>query len=162
MTTTSSRARVAAVAAVALVGGLLAQTAPASAADSEFDPDFDEWQYAAVNIDLRTPTSGASAGAILDVNMSTATEIVGTKPSLQGTPKILRPVHVDVGAWEPAGVVLTYQWLLNGKRIPGATKAAYTPRVRDYGKQLSVRVTGSLPGVDPVTFKSAPKRIRLL
>ncbi|WP_210649461.1 M12 family metallo-peptidase [Nocardioides sp. SYSU D00065] len=57
--------------------------------------------------------------------------------------------------WAPA-VSLSYQWLLDGAPVPGATRATYDLARRDIGKTLSVQVTGSAPYYSSVTTVSAP------
>jgi serine protease len=47
------------------------------------------------------------------------------------------------GAWQPAPVSLSYQWLRAGAPIPGAVTSTYTVTADDMGKTLAVRVTGT-------------------
>jgi hypothetical protein len=52
----------------------------------------------------------------------------------------------------PAGWTATYQWLSNGKVIPGATGTTYKPTSQDAGKRIQVRITFTRPGAkDSVT-----------
>ncbi|MDZ5663825.1 Ig-like domain repeat protein [Nocardioides sp. zg-1308] len=49
-------------------------------------------------------------------------------------------------AWSEPGVVNSYQWLRDGAKISGATNATYTLTTADFGKSISLQVTGSKPG----------------
>jgi len=59
------------------------------------------------------------------------------------------------GIWSGApGIVLLYQWLRDGKPIPGANAASFD--TTGWGKGLfSVRITGYAAGYDPATVTSA-------
>jgi virginiamycin B lyase len=48
----------------------------------------------------------------------------------------------DAADWT-GSPVFTYQWLLDGNAIPGATGSSYTPVAGDVGHQLSCQVTGT-------------------
>jgi hypothetical protein len=83
-------------------------------------------------------------------------------------PQIQAPSGTAIGAtlnvvdpvWNRAMVTNTYQWLRAGQIISGATGTSYTLVNLDYGKQITVRVTGKRsgyadgvtvsPGIDPV------------
>ncbi|MHA3723739.1 S-layer homology domain-containing protein [Leucobacter sp. HY1910] len=56
-----------------------------------------------------------------------------------------RTVTAIANDWGPTGVKLAYQWLDWGQPISGATKANYTVP-SDQSMNLSVKVTGTLPG----------------
>ncbi len=71
------------------------------------------------------------------------------KPTLIGRFAVGKTVKVKPGKWTPAASKATYQWLKNGKRIKGATKASYVIPKRDRGAKLSVRVTATKPGFKP-------------
>ncbi len=65
-----------------------------------------------------------------------------------GEAKVGELLQVD-GTWwtqqyQPA--TLQYQWLRDGAKISGATKANYTVSSKDIGKRIGVRVTGSAEG----------------
>lgn len=65
------------------------------------------------------------------------------------------------GTWSQ-GMVPSFQWLRNGRQIPGATASTYTPRTTDDGAQLSVRVTEEQLGWATVirTSGKTPKVLR--
>ncbi|MET7280481.1 family 43 glycosylhydrolase [Kribbella sp. NPDC005582] len=55
------------------------------------------------------------------------------------------------GLWNQPGVRLEYQWVRDGEWVPGATSRFYRLTSADAGRQLTVRVTASRPGVAPAT-----------
>ena len=76
-------------------------------------------------------------------------------PTITGTPKVGVPLTAVPGTWD-GGVVLTYQWTVDGTNVAGATTTTYTPVVADVGKVITVKVTGTKTGFDPVTKESLP------
>lgn len=96
-------------------------------------------------------TSNSTAAVV-----APAGEILNTTaPSVPAeAPVVGTAVTANPGAWTPTGVSFAYQWRANNADIPGATQASYTPVNGDYGKALSVRVTGSKSGLDPVSVVS--------
>lgn len=70
------------------------------------------------------------------------------------TPQVQSPAGTAIGStltatepvWNRALVTNTYQWLRSGSIINGATGASYTLVNLDYGKQISVQVTGRRAG----------------
>ena len=56
---------------------------------------------------------------------------------------------------DPA-ITLAYEWQADGAPIAGATDATYTPAAGDVGKQITVKVTASKPGVDGASATSQP------
>ncbi|MDQ3157499.1 MAG: fibronectin type III domain-containing protein [Actinomycetota bacterium] len=60
------------------------------------------------------------------------------------------------GTWAPAtGVTFAYQWLADGAEIDGATSSTFTPTASQTGKKISVKVTGSKPGLTSLDKTSA-------
>ncbi|GAB3858629.1 hypothetical protein GCM10028801_18970 [Nocardioides maradonensis] len=81
------------------------------------------------------------------------------KPTIvtDGTPTVGETVNVDPGAgWSPAPTSYSYQWKRNGTVISGATLSAYTLKAADAGVQLTVAVSGVLPGYRQVPQDSDP------
>jgi hypothetical protein len=74
-------------------------------------------------------------------------------PQVVGSAGIGSTLTVQPGAWED-GVILTYQWGAAGRNITGATRATYTIQAGDFGQEISVAVTASMPGYTPITVLS--------
>jgi hypothetical protein len=76
-------------------------------------------------------------------------------PSIDGTVNVGRTVGADPGQWGPSSVALSYQWLLAGAPISGATSDTYTITAADLGQELQVEVTGTLGGYTTTNATSA-------
>ncbi len=76
-------------------------------------------------------------------------------PTISGPPQVDGPLTADPGTWTPDGVTFRYQWLANGATISGATRETFVPTKSHLGKRISVKVTGTATGHDPVTVESA-------
>lgn len=69
-------------------------------------------------------------------------------------PLITAPTGTAIGqtltstppTWNRSGVTDGYQWLRDGQAISGATSATYVLVLADYGRSISLRVTGKLAG----------------
>jgi hypothetical protein len=79
--------------------------------------------------------------------------LVSSVPTITGDAKVGRLLIARSGSWE-AGTTLTYQWYRGTTKISGATKAVYKLSATDIGKQISLWVTGSKPGLPKVIKKS--------
>ena len=66
----------------------------------------------------------------------------------------------DPGTWTPEPESTTYQWLLDGEPVAGATSSSYTPALSDIGHALSVQVTASATGFSPGTATSEPATVQ--
>ena len=93
---------------------------------------------------------------------TTATVVAGTPlaltptPTFTGTPKVATLFTPSIGLWED-GVALTFQWSANGVPVAGGagTGATITPTAAQVGLPLTLAVTGTKPGLPPVTRTSA-------
>jgi surface antigen len=94
----------------------------------------------------------SAATAKVAVGTLTATPV----PTISGTPKVLKKLTADAGAWAPAGVSFSYQWLRDGEAIKGATGSSYVVADADLGSLLSVTVTGTKDGFTGVSTTSEP------
>ncbi|NHC23899.1 M1 family metallopeptidase [Nocardioides sp. IC4_145] len=66
-------------------------------------------------------------------------------PVVEGSARFTRTLNALAGSWDD-GVELSYQWLVGGEPVPGATTVVFAPRVEDIGKAVAVRVTGEKDG----------------
>ncbi|MGC4174401.1 hypothetical protein [Demequina sp.] len=99
-----------------------------------------------------------SAGSVVDGGVANT-----LAPSLVAPVRVGAPVAV-AGQWA-RNFALSYQWLLNGEQIPGATGATYVPTASDLGGALSVTVTGTHPlygASAPLTTDAAMVEIGVL
>lgn len=102
-------------------------------------------------------TPGTGNFTVEGADQQEVVEVTGPVPTISAQRYAVgQTVTAKAGAWSPAGVSLSYQWLRNGSRITGATKSTYTLRSTDLGKRLTVSVTGSVEGADPVVKISKP------
>lgn len=65
---------------------------------------------------------------------------------------------VDPGEWTE-GAALTYQWLVDGEPLAGATGTELRATGRYKGQEISVQVTGAVEGRTATTVVSGPVRI---
>ncbi|HSK33791.1 MAG TPA: hypothetical protein VK903_09920, partial [Propionicimonas sp.] len=93
--------------------------------------------------------------------------VTGTLPAVTGVAPVFSAVVGSAssavpasGAWKPAGVTFSYQWLLDAEAIYGETGPTYTPVHDDHGRKLSVAVTGRAPGHIPLTRTSAQATVQ--
>jgi 5-hydroxyisourate hydrolase-like protein (transthyretin family) len=104
--------------------------------------------------------TGTKAGYASATATSGETEAVapapisGSTPSIGGALRVGQWLTANTGAWSD-GVSLSYQWYRSGVPIPGATGASYQLTTADSGRTVTVAVTGTSDGVDPVTKASA-------
>jgi hypothetical protein len=80
-------------------------------------------------------------------------------PGISGTVRVGSRVVASPGTWSVTGPAFTYQWLANGKRINGATSAAYTVPASLAGVKLSVTVTAHKSGYNNAARTSAASTV---
>jgi hypothetical protein len=78
-------------------------------------------------------------------------------PTISGSATTGETLTVDAGEWGPDPVELSYQWKRSGVVIAEATEPSYLVTLADYGKSLTVSVTGAKEGYTSVTKTSAGK-----
>lgn len=112
--------------------------------------------------DDRSWTSSATPKVLGDVMESVGSPLIAAQGDGQ-PPAVGDLLVADAGAGWPEGSSFTYQWRRSGTAIAGATQPSYTATSSDAGKLVTVVVSGSKPGYDPVaavspgvTVKGAP------
>jgi len=76
--------------------------------------------------------------------------ITGEAPVVDGVSRVGFTLDViNLGTWSPD--VVTMQWQADGVDIEGANGDSYRIRVSDLGKRITLKVTGSWPGVESVS-----------
>jgi hypothetical protein len=88
--------------------------------------------------------SAESAAANYTLTASTVPVITGTAQVGQSL-SVNTPTYSTVGGAAPSATV-SYQWYRSGSAISGATSSTYALVSADYGKKMTVKVTGSLDG----------------
>jgi hypothetical protein len=96
-----------------------------------------------------TPAAPAPA-TTTPATTTTAKVVMVKRPRIRGLAKIAQVLRVTRGTWNPTKVSRKIQWLANGKRIKGATKARLRVSPKLAGKRLSVRVVASAPQRTPL------------
>ncbi|WP_457206844.1 carboxypeptidase regulatory-like domain-containing protein [Nocardioides sp. P5_C9_2] len=104
-----------------------------------------------------TPTTTAPAPTTTAPTPTTAARSVRvvTMPRIKGFAKVDQRLRVTKGAWNPTAVSRKVQWLANGKKIKGATKARLRLTAKLAGRKITVRVTATAPGMTAVTVRTA-------
>lgn len=80
-------------------------------------------------------------------------DLVVGSPSIAGAVKVGSTVTAEAGSWTP-GTAFAYQWLADGAPIDGAISADFVIPAELAGRNLSVRVSGSLDGYRPAEATS--------
>ena len=91
---------------------------------------------------LRSATAGVIAAATLKLK---------TPFDVDGRTVLGSTLTVADGKFKPKDAAVTYQWLRGGVAIDGATGASYVVTTDDVAQLLGVVVTGTMPGVAPVS-----------
>jgi surface antigen len=81
------------------------------------------------------PTLGVAPGTFLNTEA----------PSIQGTAQVGVRLTAEKGTWTPKATI-SYQWIVDGEPVPGATESSFTPRPQDVGKRVVVEVSATRPG----------------
>ncbi|KQW47873.1 hypothetical protein ASC77_15765 [Nocardioides sp. Root1257] len=102
-----------------------------------------------------------TASALSASHVVAAGALTRGKPAIHGPAKVGRRLTASPGTWRAGTVKLTashlrYQWFAGGKRIAGATKAAYKIPRKLAHQRITVRVTGLYPGYATATATSRP------
>lgn len=110
-----------------------------------------------------TPVAATSATPVQTAApTATAKQVVMVKrPRIRGIAAVTEVLRVTRGSWNPTKISRKIQWLANGKRIKGATKARLRVSKKLVGKRISVRVIASAPEHTRLLVKTRrTKRVR--
>jgi hypothetical protein len=91
---------------------------------------------------LRAATAGVISAATLKLK---------TPFEVDGRAILGHTLTAADGRFKPRTATISYQWLRNGLPIEGAVFATYVASPEDVAQVLGVVVTGSVPGVEPVS-----------
>ncbi|HKT58031.1 MAG TPA: hypothetical protein VJR25_14810 [Microbacterium sp.] len=104
---------------------------------------------------ISVAVTGRTPGYATVTNFSFASARVATAstPTVSGTPKVAAKLVAKPGAWT-SGTTFSYLWYANGKAISRATKSVFVPTWTQWGKKITVRVTGHKWGYATVSRTS--------
>jgi hypothetical protein len=102
------------------------------------------------NLYARLPDIRARAHEIMTTPPPPSNVVVQDPARVGGTALVGRGLQALKGRYDPEGARSRYQWLRQGADIGGETAWRYQCREADLGLPISVRVTTSAPGRDPV------------
>jgi hypothetical protein len=92
-------------------------------------------------------TQFAGSAGTLDVNLPVGiTWVQPGSPTISGTAAVGDTLTAKPGTWGPAGVQLAYQWYANGSAISGAKGTTLGLGTAEFGKKITVNVTGFVAG----------------
>lgn len=94
-------------------------------------------------VSLPTARNGY-ADVVIDVRGAPLTLTTAT-PTIKGTVRAGQTLSATPGAWT-SGTTFTYQWLVAGKAVPGATKKTFLLTTTSVGNTVTVKVTGAKSG----------------
>jgi surface antigen len=77
-------------------------------------------------------------------------------PTISGVVRYGGTLTASAGVWAPAPSSLTYQWIVGGVDVAGATTATFKPRAQDIGKPVTVRVRAAKSGYTAASATSTP------
>lgn len=109
----------------------------------------------------RTTITNATAFALTvgqnltGMGVSLGRTLTSAVPTISGSVVVGEVLSATSGTWAPAPVNLATQWYSGGVLIAGATGSTYTSVTADVGKAITVAVTGTATGYNPVTVTSA-------
>ncbi|MCW2781441.1 MAG: repeat containing protein, partial [Marmoricola sp.] len=102
--------------------------------------------------------SASATSAAVSIPVPQPGKLTPATPTITGTVKVGLKVTAKPGAWKAGSAPVTsftYQWLRNGVAISKATGSTYAVTPADYGKKISIRVTGSYAGYTTASVASA-------
>jgi hypothetical protein len=108
-----------------------------------------------------TPTASTFASSVSAAKTVTVKAVLKNtkKPALSGPHKVGKAEKVSHGSWSPKATSYSYQWLLNGSKIKGATKSSYKLIAKDKGKKISCKVTAKKSGAISGTATSKSVKV---
>jgi hypothetical protein len=82
-------------------------------------------------------------------------------PDLDGTAQVTKVLSVSRGQWDPTPSSVSFQWLVDGAKVPGARSQRFTLLPKHAGHKVAVAVTARRSGYEAVTRTLAmPSKVR--
>ncbi|UOQ90942.1 carboxypeptidase regulatory-like domain-containing protein [Agromyces endophyticus] len=116
--------------------------------------------HAGKTITVRVTGSKPAYTTVSKSSAATSKVFLASTPTISGTAAVGSTLTAKPGTWA-TGTTLKYQWYASGSTISGATGSTFKPASSQAGKQITVRVTGSLSGYTTTarTSTATPKVI---
>ncbi|GAA5033020.1 hypothetical protein ACFQRL_03805 [Microbacterium fluvii] len=107
-----------------------------------------------ITVKVTGKASGYSTKSVTSSSVTISKAFTKVKtPTISGTTRVGFTLSAKVAAWSPTAS-FTYQWKRSGVAISGATKSTYVLTADDYGKTITVTVTGKKSGYYTRTLTS--------
>jgi hypothetical protein len=111
-------------------------------------------------ITVKVTASRAGYATITLASRATAIVAAGTltapTPTITGIVRAGATLTANAGAWQPAGVTLTYQWYVNGNPVTSGTARTLTLSSAWVGRIVTVKVAGRKTGYVTTSRTSKP------
>ncbi|MFJ6679052.1 peptidoglycan DD-metalloendopeptidase family protein [Microbacterium sp. NPDC091382] len=109
-----------------------------------------------VSVTVTATRSGYRTTSMTSVASATVARGALVRGSLKvsGAPTVGATLTASAPGFGPAPVSFAWQWLRDGKSIPGATRHIYVPTSADLDRTLTVRVTLTKPGYTGIALTS--------
>lgn len=141
-------------------------------AQDAVDGDVTEKVQVLGEVDTAKPGTYALTYSVADANgnqsmVTRVVEVKGAKapvntvrPKVSGAMRVGSILRASIGTWSNTeAATLQAQWLRDGQPIRGATGGDYRVTSADIGRSISVRVTATTVGHQPVTATSMASRV---
>lgn len=103
-------------------------------------------------------TGSASSGATTDVGPGTLA--APPQPTITGTARVGDTLTADTTGWSSL-ISRTYAWYANGSQITGQTHSTLKLTAAQYGKTITVRVSGTEEGYNPISPSTSAATARV-
>lgn len=98
---------------------------------------------------------GSGPDATVSATMPLAALVAVPTPTVSGVAKVGAVLTATAGTWSPTPF-LTYQWLVGGAAVTGATSSTFVVPPTALGQTVTVRLTGTLSGFLTTSATSTP------
>ncbi|GAA0998928.1 hypothetical protein GCM10009563_23740 [Subtercola frigoramans] len=113
-----------------------------------------------VSVQVTGAKPGYTTTSKVSASLAVKRQLTATPtPTITGTARVGSTLTAIPGAWAPAPVTLSYQWLRAGAPIAGATTSSYTLTTADAGKSITLSVSGSKVGYTTALATSLAKSV---
>jgi immune inhibitor A len=121
-------------------------------------PGFFSTKVAGVGTQIQVLSSDERTGR-MELKVGARFVASTSEPAITGRAAVGQTLTARAPAWFQDQVVASYQWLVDGRPVAGATSSTYAVARADLGRTVSVAVTGTKPGYAPAREVSDPVRV---